>query len=431
MRSIWTPEVELPRLLERDERLWAAREAIEPQLALLSKAALECLHLPRLRELPEPVLDLLANQYHADFYEPIGMDTDTKIALIEDALHWHFRKGTASAVEEIARKVYRLAEVSEWFEYGGEPYFFRIMQDITSDDEPVDAITLDRLRLAVNASKNARSWLEFFGFMLTSDEAIAPTDKGVLLNLLLDRKDEYDFRRGLAAHDGIADYGAANVFDGALDFGGGNDFGGGVSRWDYGRRQAADFEQHFLSIDLSVRQTVSAVEGSALSISMAPTADTLRATDADEEVKIGLYHQDYDPEFRDGGSKFLFGLDRKETIGSIDEGSEVRMTQQLSFGGDLSFDGASTYAGELSAVQAGADDAWQALYGWLREEFEERCPSCGSTVYRWHKSSARLGGDKFLISDPQFPTVRIECGLCGALIAEYLVDDENLEVRVW
>ena len=83
MRKIWTPSIILPRILQSDARLTAVRDALEKLLAAVSEDARETLHLPRLDQLSEPMLDVLLNQYHADFFES-DMSKETKREIIRD-----------------------------------------------------------------------------------------------------------------------------------------------------------------------------------------------------------------------------------------------------------------------------------------------------------------------------------------------------------
>ena len=111
--------------------------------------------LARLDELPEVVIDLLAWQLHVDFYEP-DLPLDTKRALIRNSIPWHRRKGTPYAVQEMVSTVLAEGKVYEWFEYGGDPYKFRVE---TTDTMPSNT-AYSRLVNMVNAVKNTRSWLE-------------------------------------------------------------------------------------------------------------------------------------------------------------------------------------------------------------------------------------------------------------------------------
>lgn len=241
MRKIWTPKIILPTILQEDERLNAAAKALERALADLSNAALEGLFLPRLDVLPSELLNALANQYHVDFFEPNMSDAE-KRALIRDAIHWHRRKGTPSAVEEIMRKIYIDARVQEWYEYGGKPYYFKILQDITATGELTDKATLDRARAAVSESKNARSWLQWFEFLLTFQEHIYPVDAQQLL-INQHYRDWYDYRANNKHHDGATDYGASMWHhDGHFKRDGSFSRKGWEYRARHGQLQASDFE---------------------------------------------------------------------------------------------------------------------------------------------------------------------------------------------
>ena len=58
----------LPTIILKDEKLKAAAQALDAELQRLSADARLVLHLPRLDELPNEVLDELAYQYHVDFF---------------------------------------------------------------------------------------------------------------------------------------------------------------------------------------------------------------------------------------------------------------------------------------------------------------------------------------------------------------------------
>lgn len=146
----------LPPNLLRDEQIKAAAQALDAELQKITEATKEALLLPRLDELPEAVIDLLAWQWHVDFYEP-SMSLETKRQLVRESIAWHRLKGTKAAVEKMVQAVFRGGVVTEWFEYGGEPYHFRV--DILSAPQ-ITAENTARLLNVINASKNIRSWLD-------------------------------------------------------------------------------------------------------------------------------------------------------------------------------------------------------------------------------------------------------------------------------
>ena len=156
--TIFTPSLLdiMPQNLLTDEKIKSAASALEEELKLLSDSIEEVMHLPRLEELPHPVLDMLAWQFHSDFYEPTRLNKHVKAKMIKESIAIHRLKGTRLAVENIARDAFKGATISEWYEYGGEPYFFRIMiagLRQTSDD-------LGNFILLLNSVKNVRSWLD-------------------------------------------------------------------------------------------------------------------------------------------------------------------------------------------------------------------------------------------------------------------------------
>jgi len=103
----------------------------------------------------ETLLDILAWQFHVDFYDP-KMPIKTKRELVMSSLDWHFRKGTPSVVEDIVSTVFSKAIVQEWFEYDGLPYRFKIATVESMPDEE----TRSNLIRAINSVKNTRSLFE-------------------------------------------------------------------------------------------------------------------------------------------------------------------------------------------------------------------------------------------------------------------------------
>lgn len=145
----------IPPSISADPQVQAISAAVTPQLQEVSQSIRECIILARLDELQEEVVDLLAWQYHVDFYDS-ELSIDQKRNLVRTSIDAHRHKGTPYAVELVVKAILEDAIVQEWFEYGGEPYFFRVIKingQITADMYP-------RLKKAVDTVKNTRSWLE-------------------------------------------------------------------------------------------------------------------------------------------------------------------------------------------------------------------------------------------------------------------------------
>lgn len=149
----------IPPSIVNDPQVQAISAAVTPQLQEVSQSIRECIILARLDELQEEVVDLLAWQYHVDFYDS-DLSIHQKRNLVRTSIDAHRHKGTPYAVELVVKAILDDAIVQEWFEYGGEPYFFRVIKingQITADMYP-------RLKKAVDTVKNTRSWLEGVSF---------------------------------------------------------------------------------------------------------------------------------------------------------------------------------------------------------------------------------------------------------------------------
>ncbi len=79
---------------------------------------------------PDNVLDMLALELNTQYYSD-SFDITTKRRLIKNTLIWHMTSGTPAAVEELVAAVFGKGEVKEWFEYGDDPYYFKITTNAT------------------------------------------------------------------------------------------------------------------------------------------------------------------------------------------------------------------------------------------------------------------------------------------------------------
>lgn len=75
--------------------------------------------------LPEPILDVLAIELRALYYEN-DLDIEKKRKIIKNTLYLHSKAGTPEAVSQMIEYVFGGGVMAEWFEYGGEPYHFKV-----------------------------------------------------------------------------------------------------------------------------------------------------------------------------------------------------------------------------------------------------------------------------------------------------------------
>ncbi len=129
--------------------------AFNAQLLRVSNEVKSCLIYAGVDALNNALLDELAYSMHVDWYDPKA-SIDTKRTLIKKSIRVHRYRGTPYALEEVIKDYFQDAEIKEWFEYGGDPYTFRVA--IRSG--VVNSELLERFTMAVNAVKNVRSHMD-------------------------------------------------------------------------------------------------------------------------------------------------------------------------------------------------------------------------------------------------------------------------------
>lgn len=114
---------------------------------------------------PVQFLPWLAWQLHIDNWDN-NLAESQKRELISKSVKIHKHKGTRGSLEDVLNSFNLGLDIKEWFEYGGNPYYFKIIVDIF--ERGIDENTLDLVRKLVNGYKNTRSRLEVFSILLTA-----------------------------------------------------------------------------------------------------------------------------------------------------------------------------------------------------------------------------------------------------------------------
>lgn len=149
---------------------------------------------PRIDELPEALLDILAYDFKVDWWDP-EYSLEEKRRIFKESWYVHKHLGTRAAVETALRAIYPRAEVQEWFQYGGKPYFFRLNIDLTG--ELSDAARPWRVMERVNFYKSLRSHVDeiVFTFILPPATLHAGGGVGAWAEIgVPPEPDAYDFR---------------------------------------------------------------------------------------------------------------------------------------------------------------------------------------------------------------------------------------------
>lgn len=125
---------------------------------------------PNIMRMPEGLLDILAYDFKVDWY-------DTSFSLQEKretiASNWRVRRfiGTKYAVESALSAIYPDTKVQEWFQYGGEPYHFKILINVASDT--IDVEKHEKVLAKIRYYKNLRSVLDCVEYYDATGEAVA------------------------------------------------------------------------------------------------------------------------------------------------------------------------------------------------------------------------------------------------------------------
>lgn len=146
----------LPPSLKNDARMLNLATVISAELRNVIGQVKQNVIYARIDELPESVLDALAYDLHVDWYN-YNHPVEAKRAVIRDSVKVHMRLGTKYAVETALGSLYPESKVEEWFQYGGQPYYFRIILDVTHSQVTA---TYSQIIKAVNLYKSLRSKLE-------------------------------------------------------------------------------------------------------------------------------------------------------------------------------------------------------------------------------------------------------------------------------
>ena len=124
----------------------------------------------RIDQLPEDLLDILAKDFAVDWYDR-SYTLEEKRKTIKGSFYVHRHRGTKAAVEKAISAIYPNPEVLEWFEYGGNPYHFKLR--ITVDFATLNQTKHQQVLQKISCYKNLRSHLDGVVYSIES-KAVKP-----------------------------------------------------------------------------------------------------------------------------------------------------------------------------------------------------------------------------------------------------------------
>ncbi len=144
----------MPGNITKKPEVKALSYALQQACRLLYRYSRRLYIYSNLDEQPEDVIDLLASELRTQYYRST-LDLDTKRRLVKNTLIWYMSAGTPHAVEELVIDVFGEGKVSEWFEYGGNPYCFKIITDTVLTEGMMGTFSV-----MISRVKNTRSHLD-------------------------------------------------------------------------------------------------------------------------------------------------------------------------------------------------------------------------------------------------------------------------------
>lgn len=147
-----------PTVLSNSKKMTAIAKAVAKQLVKNCEFASLITIYSRIDELPEGLLDILAKDFKVDWWDP-NYTLEEKRATLKSSWQVHRTLGTIGAIETAMSAIYPGTEVSEWFDYNGEPYHFKLIIGEAANEEKHERV-LERLKYY----KNARSMLDIIDY---------------------------------------------------------------------------------------------------------------------------------------------------------------------------------------------------------------------------------------------------------------------------
>ncbi len=160
----------LPPALQKDPSAVALAEAMA-DLLVRRQSEIEQLHIyPVIDRLDERLLDILAYDFKVDWWDA-DYSLEEKRRTLKDSWRVHKLLGTKAAVEMAISAIYPRTTVLEWWEYGGEPYHFRLDINITNDS--IDSVKQRRVLERLEYYKSLRSHNDGVTYFVEAAPAIA------------------------------------------------------------------------------------------------------------------------------------------------------------------------------------------------------------------------------------------------------------------
>lgn len=154
----------LPNFMRGDETNAALSRAMDDLLAEPARRARILRRWDQIDNMNHAQLDEMAWEFNIDWWDST-FSLETKRAVVKTCYRIHEKRGTKWAVEELIRSAFGMGEVTPWFEYGGQPFWFKIRTNatLTQDGMAYFLSMIDKV-------KSARDHVEMIEVTRTIDQ---------------------------------------------------------------------------------------------------------------------------------------------------------------------------------------------------------------------------------------------------------------------
>ena len=160
----------LPPALQKDPSAVALAEAFAELLAQRPEEIDRLRIYPAIDRLDERLLDIFAYDFKVDWWDT-DYSLEEKRRTLKNSWRVHKTLGTKAAVEMAVSAIYPNTQVVEWWEYGGEPYHFRLHINVSDDN--IESDKQRRVLSRLDTYKNLRSHLDTINYRMTARPAAA------------------------------------------------------------------------------------------------------------------------------------------------------------------------------------------------------------------------------------------------------------------
>lgn len=154
----------LPQNLASQKEVQAIAYAVGRQIAKVCAYADGARMYAAIDALPEPALDALAVELRTPAYDE-NYSIGVKRTLVRGALTFYMKMGTPYAVNKLIEAVFETGYISEWFEYGGEPFHFKAY----TTNPAITQADVEEFTRVLSTVKRLSAWLDDIILDLSTD----------------------------------------------------------------------------------------------------------------------------------------------------------------------------------------------------------------------------------------------------------------------